>query len=113
MKLDIQCRNQQLNFGVGFVRELDRIAPVQTAGMEFGMGLIKALPALQTYDPAVLSDIIYSATLGNSPRVGRQEVDEFIDSMDDVKKLGKLFDDVLKEINNSVPVKVAVKNMKA
>lgn len=113
MKLNINGKEQGLSFGVGFVRELDKVSPLTTSGLTFGMALVKALPSLQTYDPSVLSDIIYSATLGNSPRVSRQDVDDYIDGIKDAKEMSKLFDDISKEVNASVPIKVALKNMKA
>lgn len=79
MKITINGKEQELNFGVRFVRELDKVAGMEAGGMSLGMGLTKSLPALNAYDPAVLSDVIYSATFRNSPRVGRNDVDDYLD----------------------------------
>lgn len=111
--LTINGKEQELNFGVRFVRELDKVAGISANNVSFGFGLTKTLPAIKAYDPAVLSDLIYSATFKNSPRVSRDEVDDYIDSTGSVKELEKLFDDVTAEINKANAIKVALKNMKA
>ena len=113
MKITINGKEQELNFGVRFVRELDKVAGMEAGGMSLGMGLTKSLPALNAYDPAVLSDVIYSATFRNSPRVGRNDVDDYLDGLTSVKEFEKLFDDVSKEVKKANVLKVALKNMQA
>lgn len=110
MELTINDKKVQLNFGVRFVRELDKVAGMTVNGQSFGFGLTKSLTALQAYDPAVLSDVIYSAAYGNKPRPTQNAIDDFIDNCTD---LGKVFDEIQKEIDESNAVKVAAKNMKA
>lgn len=112
MELEINNKKQTLYFGVGFVRELDEVAGLKRSGVSFGMGMSISLPGLDAFDPAVLSDVIYSATVTNSPRVGRAEVDAYIDTLD-VKALEKLFSDIQKGVNEANALKVALKNTKA
>lgn len=112
MQVKIGEMTQELNFGVRFVRELDKIAGIDTNGVSLGFGLTKSLPGLKSYDPAVLSDIVYSATFKNSPRASRDSVDDFIDGLTE-KQLEKLFDNVIKEVNSANAIKVALKNMQA
>ena len=110
MELTINDKKLELNFGVRFVRELDKVAGMTVNGQSFGFGLTKSLPALKAYDPAVLSDVIYCAAYDNKPRPTQKAVDDFIDNCTD---LDKVFDEVNAEINESNAVKVAAKNMKA
>lgn len=110
MEIKLNNKTIQLNFGVRFVRELDKVAGMTVNGQSFGFGLTKSLPALKAYDPAVLSDVIYSAAYGNKPRPSQNTIDNFIDNCTD---LGKVFDEVQQEIDESNAVKVAAKNMKA
>lgn len=110
MELVINGKKVQLNFGVRFVRELDKVAGMSVNGQSFGFGLTKSLPALRAYDPAVLSDVIYSAAYSNKPRPTQGAVDDFIDNCEDLEHL---FDEAQKEIDESNAVKVAAKNMKA
>lgn len=116
MEIKINGKDCELNFGVRFVRELDQHMPIQLnvqgAGQQsFGMGLAKALPALQTYDSAMLSDVIYYATWACKPRPTHQAIDEMID--DPKTDIEKLFDDVTKAMKDANAVKVAAKNLKA
>lgn len=113
MQLKINGKDQELHFGVRFVRELDIVAGVKQEGISFGFGLTKTLPALTSFDPAVLSDVIYAATITNSPRPSRDDVDNFVDSVEDVKTLEKMFDDVNTEMNKANAIKAALKNMTA
>lgn len=109
MEIKINGKNVELNFGVAFVRELDKVAGMKVNGQSFGFGLTKSLPALQAYDPAVLADVLYCAAWDNKPRPTQKAIDEFIDTNSDLEKV---FDEVNKTIAESNAVKVAAKNLK-
>lgn len=110
MKLELNGKQIELNFGVRFVRELDKVAGMTVNGQSFGFGLTKSLPALQAYDPSVLNDVLYCAAWPTKPRPTQKAIDDFIDNCPDLEKV---FDEVQKEISESNAVKPAVKNMKA
>lgn len=108
MQLTINGKKVQLNFGVGFVRELDRFYGLSNqAGFNLGMGLTKAIPSLKSYDSAVLAEVIQCAS---EPSVTLADVDELIDNPK--TDIEKLFDDVLKELKEANAVKLAVKKLK-
>ncbi|MBZ5949266.1 tail assembly chaperone [Leuconostoc gasicomitatum] len=112
MKVKINNKEVELKFCVKFVRELDKVAGLDVNGASFGMGLTKSIPALNTADPAVLADVIYSATSTNKAfRPSQDDVDNFIDDYDG--DLEKLFDDVTKEMSAANAIKVALKNAQA
>ncbi|MCS8595165.1 MULTISPECIES: tail assembly chaperone [Leuconostoc] len=112
MQVKINNKEVELKFGVKFVRELDKVAGLDVNGASFGMGLTKSIPALNTADPAVLSDVIYSAASTNKAfRPSQDDVDNFIDDYDG--DLEKLFDDVIKEMSAANAIKVALKNAQA
>ena len=67
----------------------------------------KALPALNAYDPAVLSEVIQCAA---EPSVSLAKVDGLID--DPETDIEKLFTDVLKELSEANAVKLAAKKLK-
>lgn len=108
MELTINGKKYQLNFGVGFVRTLDeKYGMSNQAGFSLGMALTKALPALKSYDPAVLAEVIQCAA---EPALSLAKVDSLIDDPDtDVEKL---FSDVLKELSEANAVKLAAKKLK-
>lgn len=112
MQVKINNKEVKLKFGVKFVRELDKVAGLDVNGASFGMGLTKSVPALNTADPAVLADVIYSAASTNKAfRPSQDDVDNFIDDYDG--DLEKLFDDVTKEMSAANAIKVALKNAQA
>lgn len=112
MQVKINNKELELKFGVKFVRELDKVAGLDVNGASFGMGLTKSIPALNTADPAVLADVIYSAASTNKAfRPSQDDVDNFIDDYDG--DLEKLFDDVTKEMSAANAIKVALKNAQA
>lgn len=110
MQLTINGKEYELNFGVRFVRELDNTIGASIKGINFGMGVAKALVGLGSYDSAVLSDVIYAATAASKKRPTSKEVDDFIDSNTD---LDSLFKQVKDEMNSANAVKAVAKNMKA
>ena len=112
MKLNINGKNVELSFGVKFVRNLDVVAGLDVQGASFGMGLTKSIPALNTADPAVLADVIYSATATvQDTRPSQNDVDDFIDNYEG--DLEELFDDVIAEMSKANAIKVALKSAKA
>ncbi|MBC9701119.1 MAG: tail assembly chaperone [Leuconostoc sp.] len=112
MQVKINNKEVELKFGVKFVRELDKVAGLDVNGASFGMGLTKSIPALNTADPAVLADVIYSAASTNKAfRPSQDDVDNFIDDYNG--DLEKLFDDVTKEMSAANAIKVALKNAQA
>jgi hypothetical protein len=112
MELKINGKTVELQFGVRFVRELDKHAGLQANGVSFGLGLTKTLPALDSYDPAALADVIYSAGYAAKPMLTQQDVDDYIDSLKPAE-MEKVFDTLLPELKSSNAVGLAVKKMKA
>ena len=108
MQVTINGKNVRLNFGVGFVRELDRYFGLSNqAGFNLGLGLTKAIPGLKSYDTSVLSEVIQCAS---EPRVSLADVDALID--DPKTDIEKLFDEVLRNLEKANAVKLAVKKLK-
>ena len=113
MKIKIKGTEYELNFGIRFVRELDKVASVSNNGVSLGMALMRTLPALQTYDPVALYNVIYASAYDNKPRPSMEDVETFIDKEVSFEDLEKYFDDILKEINESTATKLVAKNLKA
>ena len=115
MQITIGKKNLDLNFGVRFVREIDKLVGVemniQGSKQSLGFGLTKAVLGLKSYDSAMLSTIIYAAAWDNKKRPSQLDVDNFLD--DPKTEIEKLFDDVTAEMMKANSVKVATKNLKA
>lgn len=119
MQITINGKEYKLNFGVRFVRELDKYVglKVKKNGIEqsFGMSVTLTLPALNQYDVAALSNVLYCATWDNTKRPSHNDIDDFIDDPD--TDLDKVFSDVLDEMSKANAIKVVsskiAKNTKA
>lgn len=110
MIVKINNKDCKLHFGVRFVRELDKVAGITKNGISLGMGLTRTLPALQTYDPVALTNVIFAAAYDNKPRPSLLDVEKFIDNDLNIEKHVDL---ILKEIQNSTATKLVAKNLKA
>ena len=116
MEIKINGKEYELNFGVKFVRLLDKKMPItmNVRGMgeqPFGMAMTRIVPGLKTFDTAILSDVLYYALWKAKPRPSQDDVDAFID--DDETDIEKLFADVIDAMSKSNSVKLATKNLKA
>lgn len=109
MELTINDKTYNFVFGVKFVRELDKQMPIEADGIKFGMGLAsKVVPELKTFNINTLARILYIANRTESPKVKQDEIDDFIDSHEDIEQL---FDDVTKELSESNAGKLVLKKM--
>lgn len=115
MQIKVNNKNVNLNFGVHFIRELDRkigmTLDIKGVEQNFGMALTKAVPALRSYDVAVLADLLYCAAWDNKERPSQSDIDAYLD--DKKTNIDKLFDDVTKELKSSNAARAATKNLKA
>ncbi len=110
MQLTINEKTVNVRFGVGFVRELDKKFPLEAKGVKLGMSLSMKIPEILGGDVASLSDVIYAGTVLEKERPSQQEIDEFIDSHSNIETL---FDEVLKELEESNAGKRILKQNKA
>lgn len=111
MQIKIKNNEYNLNFGVRFVRELDKVAGVTLnqngVKQSFGMGVTRNIIPLRQYDPATLATVLKCATWDNVKRPNQKEIDDFIDNPE--TDLEKLFDDVLAEMDQANAIKVVTK----
>ena len=116
MEITLNDKKLELNFGVRFIRELDKAMPLDAqqgkVKVNFGLGLTQVLTGMQTNNAGMLSIATYAAAYGNSPRPSQETIDNYLDSLT-AAKLDKLFDDVKKAMLKSAQVQLTSKNMKA
>ena len=116
MEITIDNKKIPLEFGVRFIRELDKAMAVNVDirgfQLKFGMGLMRAILTLRTNDVATLAEIIYAAAYSASPRPSQDKIDNYIDGLTPTQ-LDKLFTSVVKTMNESTQVQYTAKNMRA
>ncbi len=108
MEITINHKKIQLKFGIRFLRELDKIDGVEVQGQSLGFAIQVALPKLENFDPVTLSDALYAASYEASPRPSRADVDDYVDTCDDLESL---FIEIRREIETSNSIKLTAKKL--
>lgn len=108
MTLEMNGRICELNFGIGFVRDLDEKYYLESGnGMRFGNGLETKAPLLLSGDAPALAEFLYMGTAGmGDKRPTEQEIDGFIDSAADIEAV---FNGVVDELKKSNACKIKMK----
>lgn len=106
MQLTIDKKQYDFKFGVGFVRKLDENYGIKQNGIAFGFGLARVVPGLNSYDPAVLAEVLQCAA---KQAINLTKIDDYLDDCSDLEKV---FETVLEEMSKANAVKLAVKKMK-
>lgn len=109
MQLTINGKEYNFKFGVKFVRELDKEFGVVKEGISFGMALNTKVPELFGGSATALSDFLYAASVTESPRPSADDIDDFVDTVKDIEPI---FDEVIKELEESNAGKLAMRSMK-
>lgn len=108
MIINMNGKERELVFGIGFVRKLDNLYRAEIEGIEFGVGVAVAQLHLSQRNPAALADIIHSAIKRGSTT---QAVDSFVeDYAEEHDGLETLFEDVQEALGKSSVVKSTMKN---
>ncbi len=110
MTLEINGRVCELNFGIGFVRDLDERYYLKSGnGIRFGNGLEIKAPMLLSGDAPTLAEFLYMGTAGmGDKRPTEQEIDAFIDTAEDIEGV---FSGVVDELKKSNACKIKMKRL--
>lgn len=96
MELTINGHVYQFNFGMGFMREMNKKVTMPVDGVKDAkrnIGLRYAVAEIMDGDIEVLVDLLDAANNGQNPRVTRDQLDGYID--DPETDIDKLFEDTL------------------
>ena len=77
-ELTINDKVYPFNFGVGFVREINKTVKVEMSGVTEDAGLTMALTHIYDGDVVDLVNVLDLANKGKSPRVTKQELEDVI-----------------------------------
>lgn len=108
MQIQINGKDYELNFGIRWVLLMNQKHNITQNGLSQGMGINQAVASLTQYDPVGLSEIILNATWINKDRPTSADIDQYLDTDADIKKL---CDGILKEIEVANATKAQVKNV--
>lgn len=103
LELTINEKVYQFNFGMGFLREINKQVSTPVDGLpdvKRNIGLRYKVLCVLDGDPEALVDILDAANKGMNPRVDRNKLDAYIDSGDmSVDELCEKVIDFLKSAN--------------
>ena len=107
MQIRINGKDYELNFGIRWVLLMNQKHNITQNGLSQGMGINQAVASLKQYDPVGLSEILLNAAWINKDRPTSADIDHYLDTDADIKKL---CDSILKEIEVANATKAQVKN---
>lgn len=108
MQIKINGKAYELNFGIRWVLLMNQNHNISGNGINQGMGINQAVASLSQYDPIGLSEILLNATWINKERPTSADIDHYLETDADIKKL---CDSILKEIETANATKAQVKNV--
>ena len=92
-ELTICGQPYSFNFGLGFVKEIDKTATMENNGYKRNIGLQTRLAELLDGDIVALADVLLLGNKGQSPRLTYAVLEKHID--DPETDIDALFDEVL------------------
>ena len=101
-EITIKDTTYQFNFGIGFVREIDKTMQRPVDGMpeiKENIGLSIKIGQIIGRDVIALVDVLELANKGKEPRVTTQILEDYID--DPSTDIDKLFEDVIDFFRNA------------
>ena len=107
--LEIAGKNVDLKFGLGFIRIFDNKYQVTQNGLKFGQGVDMVASLLLSGDPLILIDIIKAGTEFSCNKPTVKEIEEYIESQEDLEWL---FDGFLEKLSTNALTKTKVKKVK-
>lgn len=108
MRVKIDGEMYDLNFGVGFVRELDQAHKIEGA-VEFGTGVTSLYARLHSPNPYALYEAMHAA-LQPELELTEEMFDRWVDSFKTEREYTNFFDLLLKEFKKQRQTKPLIRN---
>ena len=112
MELTINGQVYQFNFGMGFMREMNKKVTMPVDGVKDAKknnGLRYAVAGIMDGDVESLEDLLLVANKGQNPRATTEILDEYIDDSD--TDIDQLFEDTMGFLKNANATKKCVQNL--
>lgn len=87
MNLKINDKDYELHFGLDFIAHLNKKHTSYENGYELGRGIYNAVIQIQNADPTILVDLIEAATITEPQKPTREQIKQFIESIEDAEVL--------------------------
>lgn len=115
MIITVKGKEMELNFGVRFIREIDKLTErtitVNGYTRPFSEGIAAYIPQLYLENPVAMVDVLSCALWKYKGAFKAVDLEEYIDNLDN-DEYNALFADVLEELGNANATKKAALEMK-
>jgi|SRR5690625_3594527 len=112
MKLEINGKEYELEFGLKFIHEMDNIYTQRLNGVEFGMGLEMMGSYLNMRNPLVLLSVIKAGTAHLKSKPKQNDIEKFLEEKAEKNEFGRFFDEVEEVLVSAPFLKDKLKRMK-
>lgn len=112
MNITINGKEYTLEFGLKFIREMDKAYTIETKGMTFAMGIESAMSYLSMKNPIVLYEIIKAGTSHLKSKPSSDEIEDALTKIAEEDKLDKFYKDVQKAMEEAPFLKSKIKEFK-
>ena len=112
MELTINGQVYQFNFGMGFMKEMNKKVSMPVDGVKDAkknIGLRYAVAGVMDGDVEALEDLLLVANKGQNPRATAEILDEYIDDPDN--DIDQLFEDTMGFLKSANATKKCVQNL--
>lgn len=112
LELTIKEEVYQFNFGMGFLRDINKLVSIPVDGMpsiKKNIGLRYSIAKLYDGDVETLEDVLIAANKGQEPRVTKQLLDEYID--DESTDIENTFEEVMTFLKTANATKTEALNV--
>lgn len=89
MQKTINGTKYNFEFGIKFLRELDKLFAPEVSGMQmkYGFGLDLTINTLLSAQPQIVSNYLLAANSTETPRIGGEELDAWIEEQEDIQPI--------------------------
>lgn len=109
MILKIGNRDYTLNFGLAFLREMNKQHSVAIEGMATGYGAMTMFNAGQALnDPLALVDVIKASTITEPQKPSNKEIEEYLNDLVVKGKYTEVASEIVNEIKKQPLLKLAM-----
>ena len=109
MILNIGGKDYTLRFGIGFLREMNKLHSVEMEGMKTGYGAMTMFNAGRAMnDPLALVDLIKSATVTEAQKPSNDAIEKFLEDLIVNEKYDQTIEEIMNELKASPLLKKAM-----
>lgn len=109
MILNIGGKEYTLRFGIGFLREMNKLHSVEFDGMKTGYGAMTMFNAGQSLnDPLAFIDLIKAGTVTENQKPSNEAIEKFLEDLIIEEKYDQTIEEIMKGLKASPLLKKAM-----